>query len=668
MWPVGNLIRGNPLLLALLAFSVASRAYGILWGVTLWPLDVSVYHPDEPQIIDQAFNFPDDILERTDFRYPTGHGYLIAILGWPFVKIAGALEMDVYLVTYMIGRLISVLMGTASVGLTYLIGKSIYGHRVGLLSAALLAVSTMHVANSAWATLDVPSSFWLVLFCWLLVRTSSCLHHWRLLGVTLGVLTGTKYTGGIAVIVLIVAVVGELRRKNSPVKVVGRSAIANRLWAIGGIAVSVFFLSTPAIFVQPDMFLQSIAFLSAQFTFYPLLLNLLKIADALGTTVAVATVIGMAGCFAFASGRKLRPYAIAVAIFILSCVIVPNTPPRYIILIAPLCALLAGYAVVQACLLVRKRGGGGGGGGGMIIGFCILVFGYNGIHTLRTVAARYPDSRPLAEGYISEQVPDGATIGFMYESDDVPYPLYEWRYPQVDLERVVYTDFLQSPEYIVVSEYAVGEVKKILNSAVLNEDYKGPPGLRVGFWRLNPSSRIFEFADQLYFSEDSPYRRTREFRTLHGHNRSLEFPSPTIEVFRRKAGASDYVARLIGDSWPIIRSGYDVYLIENSLIYVKESCRKDDIQAGFFLHAIPVDATGLPDRYKQYGYDNLDFDFRDHSLSARNICVARRELPDYDLAAIRTGQYLRVEGGFDNIWEGSINVTEQAGDKKAAPP
>ncbi len=630
MRSVGNLIRGNPLLLALLAFSVASRAYGILWGVTLWPLDVSVYHPDEPQIIDQAFNFPDDILERTDFRYPTGHGYLIAILGWPFVKIAGALEMDVYLVTYMIGRLISVLMGTASVGLTYLIGKSIYGHRFGLLSAALLAVSTMHVANSAWATLDVPSSFWLVLFCWLLVRTSSCLHHWRLLGVTLGVLIGTKYTGGIAVIVLIVAVVGELRRENSPVKVVGRSAITNCLWAIGGIAVSAFFLSTPGILVQPDMFLQSIAFLSAQFTPYPLLLNLLKIADALGTTVAVATAIGMAGCFAFASGRKLRPYAIAVAIFILCCVTFINTPPRYIILIAPLCALLAGYAAVQACLLVRK-------GRVMIIGFCILVFGYNGIHTLRTVAARYPDSRSLAEHYISEHVPDGATIGFMYESDAVPYPLYKWRYPQVDLERVVYTDFLQSPEYVVVSEYAVGEVKKILNSGVLKGDYKGPPELRVRFWRLNPSSRIFEFVDQLYFSEDSPYRRTREFRTLHGHNPSLEFPSPTIEVFRRKAGASDYVARLIGDSRPIIRSGYDVYLIENSLIYVKESCRKDRIQARFFLHAIPVDATDLPDRYKQYGYDNLDFDFRDHSLSARNICVARRELPDYDLAAFAPG-------------------------------
>ena len=83
----------------------------------------------------------------------------------------------------------------------------------------------------------------------------------------------------------------------------------------------------------------------------------------------------------------------------------------------------------------------------------------------------------------------------------------------------------------------------------------------------------------------------------------------------------------------------------------------------FFLHLDSVDMNDLPSRRKQYGFDNLDFAFRDHGVIKGGVCAARRELPSYAIAAIRTGQYT----GEGLIWKGSFNVVEPADDGKAAP-
>ena len=122
--------------------------------------------------------------------------------------------------------------------------------------------------------------------------------------------------------------------------------------------------------------------------------------------------------------------------------------------------------------------------------------------------------------------------------------------------------------------------------------------------------------------------------------------------------ADDYLARLIGDSQPAIRSDFDVYLIENRLIYTKERCAEDDTAPAFFLHIDPVDADDLPDHRKRHGFDNLDFGFEQHGEVLDGDCVATVPLPDYDIGAIRTGQYVQVDGDFKNLWEEEIRLVE----------
>ena len=125
---------------------------------------------------------------------------------------------------------------------------------------------------------------------------------------------------------------------------------------------------------------------------------------------------------------------------------------------------------------------------------------------------------------------------------------------------------------------------------------------------------------------------------------------PPVRVETMTVG--DWVSGPLGGGRPIIRSDWDVYLVEDRLIYAKDQCSPEDAESMFFLHLDPVDMNDLPDHRKQYDFDNLDFAFKGHRLPIEGeVCVAIRELPDYAIAAIRTGQFVPGEG---QIWNGSF--------------
>ena len=119
------------------------------------------------------------------------------------------------------------------------------------------------------------------------------------------------------------------------------------------------------------------------------------------------------------------------------------------------------------------------------------------------------------------------------------------------------------------------------------------------------------------------------------------------------AAMNEKIHQSIVSSEPVIRSNFDVYFIENWLTYVKDPCGPADIKERFFLHVVPVDEDDLPYYRKQYGFDNLDFDFRDHSSIAGGKCIATVHLPYYAVARIQTGQFI-LDG--NQIWAGTFDV------------
>ena len=103
---------------------------------------------------------------------------------------------------------------------------------------------------------------------------------------------------------------------------------------------------------------------------------------------------------------------------------------------------------------------------------------------------------------------------------------------------------------------------------------------------------------------------------------------------------------------PVTRSTFNLYLNDGTLTYVKDPCDWPDTEATFFLHIVPEDRAHLPYPRKRYGFDNLDFDFNAHGAVFDGKCLASRDLPEYDIAGIRTGQ-LTDKG---RIWEANFTV------------
>ena len=93
--------------------------------------------------------------------------------------------------------------------------------------------------------------------------------------------------------------------------------------------------------------------------------------------------------------------------------------------------------------------------------------------------------------------------------------------------------------------------------------------------------------------------------------------------------------------------GWQVDPANGHLTYVSQGCA--NVDAKFFLHLAPRAAADLSVARQEYDYENRDFDFQRFGLTLNDgTCIIERPLPDYDIAAIRTGQY--TEAG--RIWGG----------------
>ena len=110
---------------------------------------------------------------------------------------------------------------------------------------------------------------------------------------------------------------------------------------------------------------------------------------------------------------------------------------------------------------------------------------------------------------------------------------------------------------------------------------------------------------------------------------------------------------VLEDSELVARSNFDIYMSykKDRLIYLKNKCDDVDTATLFFLHIDPVDQTDLPDHRRQHTFDNRDFSYNRHGFRTGEQCIAVRNLPDYAMTAIRTGQWIEGQG---NLWNVEI--------------
>ena len=124
-----------------------------------------------------------------------------------------------------------------------------------------------------------------------------------------------------------------------------------------------------------------------------------------------------------------------------------------------------------------------------------------------------------------------------------------------------------------------------------------------------------------------------------------------------RSEAEEHFQETLDDARLLIRGPFDVWLDGDRLLYVKDRCAGTEER--FSLHVVPVDPDDLPEHRREHGFDNLDFDFSRARSGFMPHCVAVRPLPDYPVAAIRTGQFrLAGENGFNQLWEEEFIFTK----------
>ena len=110
---------------------------------------------------------------------------------------------------------------------------------------------------------------------------------------------------------------------------------------------------------------------------------------------------------------------------------------------------------------------------------------------------------------------------------------------------------------------------------------------------------------------------------------------------------------------PSARSGFKVYadLDERTLTYVKSPCAEGDIRGRFFLSVFPADPSNVEaeNRERDQLHNSLNFTFNNYGGVFDGKCAAIRELPDYPIASIETGQWTSDEG---QLWNARMDAGE----------
>ena len=251
-------------LAAVLAIALGLRLWGINFGLPF------VEHPDEPFWVIQVLKMikagdpnPHDFIYPSLYYYVNALAYLMVYgVGRLFgtfgsltdlaepVLLMGGSGKTALPALFLIGRSFSVILGVATVALTFDLGRRITGFVLGGVLAGLwTALSPTLVANSRFLIPDGPLAFLTTLTVWAAWRIcrDGRTRDYLLAALALGLAVGMKYNAAVFALAIILA--HFLRTGWRGVK-------DWRLYIAGVISIVVFIATTPFAILDSQTFLK----------------------------------------------------------------------------------------------------------------------------------------------------------------------------------------------------------------------------------------------------------------------------------------------------------------------------------------------------------------------------------------------------------------------------
>ena len=225
-----------------MAVALALRLVGLKWAL---PSDLHryTYHPDELFIIGAALTVitPPFSLNPHFYNYGSFFIYLTALATFVASGYVSFAQHSMMLRTaFLSARLVSALLGTATVLVVLAAGTRYRNKAVGLLASAILAIAPLHVQHSHFATVDVAATFWaaLAVLCGLKLASGGSAGACVVGGLMAGLAAGTKYNAAMMFLpVAAGAALGSDRWFST-------QALRRVCLCVGGAAAG-FFISTP---------------------------------------------------------------------------------------------------------------------------------------------------------------------------------------------------------------------------------------------------------------------------------------------------------------------------------------------------------------------------------------------------------------------------------------
>jgi Dolichyl-phosphate-mannose-protein mannosyltransferase len=190
---------------ALLAFAFGLRIWGVGHGLPY------AYNADEnAHFVTRAIGLFGHGWDPNYYVNPPAYTYLAHLLlgAWYGGRagVSNAFAADPTQI-WILTRVLSAVLGTLAIWLTYLAGARFVDRRVGLLAAGIFAVSFLPVFYSKLALNDVPTLAPVCLALWGIagVLRFGRRRDYAAAGIGLGLACATKYTGGIVLLPLVAA-------------------------------------------------------------------------------------------------------------------------------------------------------------------------------------------------------------------------------------------------------------------------------------------------------------------------------------------------------------------------------------------------------------------------------------------------------------------------------
>ena len=198
------------------------------------------FYEDEWVAVSRAVGFFSGDFNPRFFIYPSFHMYFLYMI-YASIKFAGfslplfSVEPGLY---YLIARMVSVVYGTASIYMIYLIGKKLTSHKVGLLSALVFAALPMHIIYSHYAVYNTHLVFWTLtaLYFCIKIPEKNDRRNSLLAGITSGIAASISYVGWILIIPVFISHI--LRKQNESTRRIRGRVYLNLIVLLIGIIIA----------------------------------------------------------------------------------------------------------------------------------------------------------------------------------------------------------------------------------------------------------------------------------------------------------------------------------------------------------------------------------------------------------------------------------------------